>query len=83
MEKNVLAAELTGDDPPTATENLEFLFTLNVDANFEALHCLECVVYVPNWVVATNDNDDVTPRLLASRESFWVAVPFAEGVLRY
>ena len=60
VQENFAAAKLTGDDPPAATENLEFLFTLNVDANFEALHCLECVVYVPNWVVATNDNDGPT-----------------------
>jgi hypothetical protein len=37
MQENLVAAELTGDDAPPATENLKILLTLNADAKFEAL----------------------------------------------
>jgi hypothetical protein len=36
VKKNLVAAKLTGDDPPTAAENLKLLLTLNADAKFEA-----------------------------------------------
>jgi len=57
VEKNFVAAKLTGDDPPTAAENLKFFLTLNADAKFEALHSLKRIINVSNWVIPTNDND--------------------------
>ena len=57
VKKNLVAAKLTGDDPPPTTENLKFLFTLNADAKPEALYRPKCIVNVSNWVIATNDND--------------------------
>ena len=57
MKKNLVAAKLTGDDPPAAAENLKLLLTLNADAKPEALHRPKRIVNVSNWVIATNDND--------------------------
>jgi len=54
---NFVAAKLTGDDPPTAAENLKLLLTLNADAKFDALHGSKRIVNVSNWVIPTNDND--------------------------
>jgi hypothetical protein len=36
VKKNFVAAKLASYDPPTAAENLKFLFTLYTDPNFEA-----------------------------------------------
>jgi hypothetical protein len=36
MEKNLLAAELTGDDLPSASKNLKLFLTLDADAESEA-----------------------------------------------
>ena len=57
VKKNLVAAKLTGDDPPTAAENLKFLFTLDADAKLEALYRSKRIVNVANGVIATNDND--------------------------
>ena len=57
VKENFVAAKLTGDDPPTAAENLKLLLTLNADAKSEALHRPKRIVNVSNWVIATNDND--------------------------
>jgi hypothetical protein len=57
VKKNVVAAKLTGDDPPTAAENLKLLLTLKTDAKFEALYPPKRIINVSNWVIATNDND--------------------------
>ena len=57
VKKNFVAAKLTGDDPPTAAENLKLLLTLNADAKREALHGSKRIVNVSNWPIATNDND--------------------------
>jgi hypothetical protein len=63
VKKNVVAAKLTGDDPPTAAKNLKLLLTLNADAKFEALHPPKRIINVSNWVIATNDNDGPAQRL--------------------
>jgi hypothetical protein len=57
VQENFVAAKLTGDNPPTATENLKLLLTLNADAKFEALHRPKRMLNVSNRVIATNDND--------------------------
>jgi hypothetical protein len=57
MKKNFVATKLTGDDPPTAAENLNLLLTLNADAKPEALHGSNRIINVANCVIATNDND--------------------------
>ena len=57
VQKNLVAAKLTSDDPPTAAENLKLLLTLNADAKPEALYRPKRIVNVLNWVIATNDND--------------------------
>jgi hypothetical protein len=55
VKKNLVAAKLTADDPPTAAENLKFLFTLNADAKPEALYRPKRIINVSNWVIATNE----------------------------
>ena len=57
VKENFVATKLTGDDPPTAAENLKLLLTLNAEAKFEAFHCPKRIVNVSNWVIAANDND--------------------------
>jgi hypothetical protein len=56
LKKNVIAAKLTGDDPPTAAENLKLLLCRDADANTEAFYHSERVVGAFNWVIAA-DND--------------------------
>ena len=57
MKKNLIAAELAGDDPPAASENLKLLLTLNADTKPEALYRPKRIINISNWVIATNDND--------------------------
>ena len=57
VKKNLVAAKLTGNDPPAAAENLKLLLTLKTDAKFEALYPPKRIINVSNWVIATNDND--------------------------
>ena len=49
LKKNVIAAKLTGDDPPTAAENLKLLLCRDADANTEAFYHSERVVHILNW----------------------------------
>jgi hypothetical protein len=63
VKKNLVAANLTGDDPPAAAENLKLLLTLNADPNSEAPYSLKRIVNVSNRVIATNDNDGPVERL--------------------
>ncbi len=63
VKKNLVAAKLTGDDPPAAAENLELLLTLNADTKPEALYRPKRIINISNWVIATNDNDGPAQRL--------------------
>jgi len=63
VKENFVAAKLTGDDPPTAAENLKLVLTLNADAKSEAFHCPKRIINVSNWVIATDDNNGPVQRL--------------------
>ena len=60
VEKDVLAPELAGDYTPAAAEDLKLFLSLYAETDFEALQCLERIVYVPDWFITTNDNDGPT-----------------------
>jgi hypothetical protein len=63
VKENFVAAKLTGDDPPTAAENLKLVLTVNADAKSEAFHCPKRIINVSNWVIATDDNNGPVQRL--------------------
>jgi hypothetical protein len=48
VKKNVVAAKLTGDDPPAAAENLKLLLSLDAETDSEAFYHSERVVYASN-----------------------------------
>jgi hypothetical protein len=57
VEKNVVAAELTGDGAPATAEYLKLLLSFDAEADAEALEDSKSVVRVLNRPIATDDND--------------------------
>jgi len=63
VKENFVAAKLTDDDAPAAAEDLKLLLTLNADANSETPYSPKYIINVPNWVIATHQNDGPVERL--------------------
>jgi hypothetical protein len=63
MKKNFVATKLTGDDPPTAAENLKLLLSVDANGYSETFRRLKCVVGVLNRVIAADNDYWPTQRL--------------------
>ena len=66
MKKNLGAAKLARNHPPATAENLKLFLGVDADTDAKALWSAYGVGHIPDWLIAT-DNDDRPAECLCGR----------------